>query len=185
MTASPTARVRVAFLFSLVGLSACGLLRRESTDPPPNDRDIAAIFLAANNTDVSYAQVAMTPGRTTTPEILEFARRMFSDHGGLNKAALDLYSTTGIIPRDHRISLDFRDESAAKRDTLRERTGALFDSTYMAIEVRYHTRLLGALDDLLIPSAKNSELKALLTRVRPAVAAHLEHATRVQAGLKK
>lgn len=185
MSVSPTMRVCVVLLLSLVGLTACGLLQRESADAPPSDRDIAAIFLAANNTDVSYAQVAMAPGRTTNPEVLEFARRMFSDHSGLNKAAVDLYSTTGITPRDHRISLDFRDESAAKRDTLRERTGTVFDSTYMAIEVRYHTRLLSALDDLLIPSAKNAELKGLLTRVRPAVAAHLEHATRVQAGLKK
>jgi putative membrane protein len=83
------------------------------------------------------------------------------------------------------ISLDFRDESAARRDTLRERTGALFDSTYMANEVRYHTRLLGTLDSLLIPAARNAELKSMLTRVRPAVAAHLEHAVRIQSGLHR
>jgi putative membrane protein len=83
------------------------------------------------------------------------------------------------------MSLDFRDESAAKRDTLRERTGPAFDSTYMANEVLYHTRFLATLDSLLIPSTGNSDLRALLTRARPAVAAHLEHATRVQAGLGK
>lgn len=158
---------------------------RPQGNAPLNDRDIAAIFLAANNTDVSYAQVAVAPGRTTTEPVLEFARRMLSDHGGLNKAALDLFSTTGIVPRDHVISLDFRDESAARRDTLRERTGALFDSTYLANEVRYHSRLLGTLDSLLIPSARNAELKTMLTRVRPAVAAHLEHAIRIQSELHK
>jgi putative membrane protein len=177
-------RARAAWTLSLAGLSACGMLRPEGS-APLNDRDVAAIFLAANNTDVSYAQVAVAPGRTTTEPVLEFARRMLSDHGGLNKAALELFSTTGIVPRDHVISLDFRAESAAKRDTLRERTGALFDSTYLANEVRYHTRLLGALDSLLIPAARNAELKTMLTRVRPAVAAHLEHAIRIQAELHK
>jgi putative membrane protein len=184
MMPSPSTRARGARILFVATLSACALLRQEKS-PPLTDRDIAAIFLAANNTDVSYAQVAVAPGRTTNTDVLDFARRMLSDHGGLNKAALDLYSTAGIVPRDHVIALDFRDESAAKRDTLREHSGAAFDSTYMASEVRYHTRLLGVLDSLLIPSSRNSDLKSMLTRVRPAVAAHLEHATRVQSGLRK
>lgn len=183
MILSRSTSVSAACTLSLAGLSACALLQPRGN--ALTDRDVAAIFLAANNTDVSYAQVALAPGRTTNTEVLDFARRMLSDHGGLNRAALDLYSTAGIVPRDHVISLDFRDESAAKRDTLRERTGASFDSTYMASEVRYHTRLLGTLDSLLIPAARNSDLRSMLTRVRPAVAAHLEHATRVRDGLRR
>jgi putative membrane protein len=150
-----------------------------------NDRDVAAIFLAVNNTDISYAQVALAPGRTTNNDVIEFAKRMLSDHSGLNKSALDLLSTTDIVPRDNVMSLDFRDESAAKRDTLRELTGPAFDSTYMMNEVRYHTKLLATLDSLLIPATKNEDLRVLLTRVRPAVAAHLEHASRIQAGLPR
>jgi putative membrane protein len=185
MTASFAAGLRIAGFASLVGLTACSLLQREGGSAPLNDRDVAAIFLAANYTDVSYAQVALAPGRTTNQEVISFANRMLNDHGGLNKSALELFSSTGIIPRDNTISLDFRDESAAKRDTLRERSGAAFDSTYMASEVRYHTRLLAAIDSVLLPVTKHPELKALLTRVRPAVAAHLEHAQRIQAELGK
>ena len=185
MTSSLRLRLRLAGFLSLLGLSACSLLQQQGGSAPLSDRDIAAIFLAANNTDISYAQVALAPGRTSNADVVSFANRMLSDHGGLNKAALELFSTAGIVPRDHTISLDFRDESAAKRDTLRERTGAVFDSTYMESEVRYHTRLLGALDSLLIPAARNGDLRAMLTRVRPAVAAHLEHATRLRAELRK
>jgi putative membrane protein len=185
MTALHFARARVACFLSVAVLSSCMLFKGGSGSAPLTDGDIAAIFLAANNTDVSYGQVAVAPGRTTNADVLAFANRMLSDHGGLNKAALELFSTSGITPRDNTVSLDFRDESAAKRDTLRERTGPVFDSTYMANEVRYHNRLLVALDSLLIPSARNAELKGMLTRVRPAVAAHLEHATRIQAGLRK
>ena len=206
MARSRFAVLRLAGFVSVASVSACGLLRREKapgTEPEAaaaapattqsrtlrqsslNDRDVAAIFLAANNTDVSYAQVALAPGRTPNTDVLDFARRMLSDHSGLNRSAMDLLSTTGIVARDNTISLDFRDESAAKRDTLRELSGRGFDSTYMANEVRYHTTLLSAIDSLLLPATKNAELRALLTRVRPAVAAHLEHATRVQAGLGK
>jgi putative membrane protein len=197
MAPSRLALIRLAGFASMLGVSACALLRPQPVPDSPaapagtgrsvslNDRDVAAIFLAANNTDISYAQVALTPGRTSNTEVIAFANRMLSDHGGLNRSALDLFSTAGIFPRDNTMSLDFRDESAAKRDTLREKTGPAFDSTYMASEVRYHTRLLTTLDSLLIPATKNDDLRVLLTRVRPAVAAHLEHATRVQAGLGK
>ena len=41
------------------------------------------------------------------------------------------------------------------------------------------------IDKTLIPSSKNAELKALLTKVRPAIAAHLQHAKSLQALLKK
>lgn len=187
MPLSLSPRARLAGVAVLVGLSACSMLRRETgpSTAPLTDRDVAAIFLAANNTDVSYAQVALTPGRTGNTDVITFANRMLSDHGGLNKSALELFSSTGITPRDNSMSLDFRDESAARRDTLREVTGPAFDSTYMANEVRYHTRLLVAIDSVLLPVTKNNELRAMLTRVRPAVAAHLEHATRVQAGLHR
>jgi len=202
MASSRLDLVRVAGFASVLGLSACMLFHRPDSGTPAaspaaatptrstrasslNDRDVAAIFLAANNTDVSYAQVALTPNRTSNTEVIAFANRMLSDHGGLNRSALDLFSTTGIVPRDNTMSLDFRDESAAKRDTLREKTGPAFDSTYMANEVRYHTQLLATIDSLLLPATKNTDLRVLLTRVRPAVAAHLEHATRVQAGLGK
>jgi putative membrane protein len=198
MASSQLTRICLAGL-AIVGVSSCSLLHRgsgEASQPaqprqaPPrklklNDADVAAIFLAANNTDVSYAQVALLPGHASNAEVIAFANRMLSDHGGLNRSALELYANTNITPRDNTISLDFRDESAAKRDTLRERSGAVFDSTYMANEVRYHTRLLAAIDSVLLPSARNAQLKTMLTRVRPAVAAHLEHATRVQAGLAK
>ena len=202
MASSRLAFVRVAGFASVLGLSACMLFRRESDSestispaaPSParaarglslNDRDVAAIFLAANNTDISYAQVALTPDRTTNTEVVAFANRMLADHGGLNKSALDLISTTNIAPRDNVMSLDFRDESAAKRDTLREVTGPAFDSTYMANEVRYHARFLATIDSVLLPATKNTDLRVLLTRVRPAVAAHLEHAMRIQASLGK
>jgi putative membrane protein len=192
MIVSDTARIRNALTLSaLVLIGGCALARRaqrverEEHSPPPSDGNIAAIFLAANSTDISYAQVALTPGHASAEPVVSFAKRMFSDHSGLNETATQLLAKTNISAEDNVVSLNFRDESAAKRDTLREEHGAQFDSAYMANEVRYHTRLLSALDSLLIPSARNKDLKLLLTSVRPAVAAHLEHAQRVQAGLGK
>ena len=50
-------------------------------------------------------------------------------------------------------------------------------------EVAYHQQVIDAVDTVLIPNAKNAELKALLVSVRPAFVAHLEHAKKIQAAL--
>jgi putative membrane protein len=175
----------VVSALALGATAACGLFHREVNPELPSDGNVIAMFLAANNTDISYAQVAIAPGRTSTAPVLAFAHRMLDDHMGLTQAAAQIITKTGIVAEDNIPSLNFRDESAAKRDTLRELTGARFDSAYIANEVRYHTKLLVVLDSVLIPAARNPDLKSLLTGVRPAVAAHLEHAERVQSGLRK
>ena len=44
--------------------------------------------------------------------------------------------------------------------------------------------LLDALDDLLIPTTENGELKQLLVEVRPAFAAHLAYAKKIGQNLQ-
>jgi putative membrane protein len=145
----------------------------------PTDANLAAILLAANNTDISYAQLA--PELAQSAAVKEFAARMIADHTGVNDRATALFARIGLTPVENVTSLDFRDESAAKRDTLRELSGRRFDSAYAVNEVNYHSRLLVALDSVLIPTAKHPELKQLLEAVRPAVNAHLDHAQRMRA----
>ena len=180
-------RVRtVLFVFTLVfGAAACAALSFENRATRPSDGNVVAMFLAANNTDISYAQVALSTGHASASPVVAFATRMLNDHAGLNQSATEVVAQTKISVADNVASLDLRDESAAKRDTLRELHGAQFDSAYMANEVRYHTKLLHLLDTVLIPAVRNPDFRLLLTNVRPAVAAHLEHAQRVQAGLGK
>jgi putative membrane protein len=148
--------------------------------PPqgPTDANIGAILLAANHTDISYAQLA--PTRAQHADVAQFAARMLADHTGVNGLATALFAKIDLVPVENVTSLDFRDESAAKRDTLRELSGKSFDSAYAVNEVKYHQGLLAALDSVLIPGARHPELKQLLTTIRPAEAAHLDHATRLR-----
>ena len=69
------------------------------------------------------------------------------------------------------------------RSTTRDLQGFAFDSTYIENEVSYHQKFLVTIDSLMLPAAKNAELKGLLTAVRPAVAAHLAHAEQVRANV--
>ena len=47
-----------------------------------------------------------------------------------------------------------------------------------------HQAVIDAVDKTLIPSAKNTELKDMLVKVRPAFVAHLEHAKQIQSTMK-
>lgn len=62
--------------------------------------------------------------------------------------------------------------------------GKAFDKAYVDREVAYHQQVIDALDTVLIPNAQNAELKALLTKVRPAFVEHLNHAKHLQASLR-
>lgn len=164
---------------------ACGVFGRSagSSAPAPapaaaapalSDANIAAIVVAANNADILYADLALA--KSQDPEVRGFATMVKKDHQSVNEAAVALVTKLKVTPVDNQISFDLRDDAETKRLKFRDLEGFAFDSTYAANEVSYHTTVLGAIDAALIPSAQNAELKALLVSVRPAVAAHLEHA---------
>lgn len=139
-----------------------------------NDANIAAIVVAANNADIMYADMALA--KSQDADVRSFATMVKSDHESVNRAAVELVTRLKVTPVDNQISFDLRDDAETKRLRLRDLEGFAFDSAYATNEVAYHTTVLGAIDAALIPSAQNSELKALLVQVRPAVEAHLGHA---------
>src|SRR5262249_11990020 len=118
-------------------------------------------------------------------EVKEFAERMITDHGGVNKAATALVQKLNVTPESSATSETLQkggDENLAK---LQKLSGAAFDKAYIDHEIAYHQAVLDALDKTLIPSAQNAELKALLVKTRPAFVEHLDHAKKVQADLAK
>ena len=143
------------------------------------DANIAAMVLALNNTDISYARLA--PARAEREDVRKFAERMLTDHTGVNQLVTNLMAKLDLAAEDNVASLDMRDESAEKRDLMRELSGYRFDSTYIENEISYHRKFLAQIDNVLLPSARNTELRGLLTAVRPAVASHLAHAEQVRA----
>jgi len=146
-----------------------------------SDANIAAMIMALNNTDISYARLADT--RAERADVKEFARRMLTDHAGLNALLNDALKQLDLAAEDNEASLDMRDESANNRDVMRELQGYAFDSTYVENEVRYHRKFLASLDDVMIPRARETQIKSLLTVIRPAVAGHLAHAEQVRANV--
>lgn len=149
----------------------------------PNDAQIAAIVVAANQVDIDAGKLAES--KTANKEVKAFAKRMVADHTGVNKSATALVTKLKVKPEANPTSdtLTKGGQETLKRLTVLK--GAAFDKAYVDNEVTYHQTVLDAIDKTLIPSAKNEELKALLVKVRPAFVDHLEHAKHLQASLGK
>jgi putative membrane protein len=165
----------------LIALLAAGLLPAAHA-ANPSDAQIAAIVVAANTVDIDAGKLAES--KTKNKDVRAFAERMVADHSGVNQQAVALVTKLHVTPEENDTSKSLTQGGAATRDKLKGLSGSAFDKAYVDNEVSYHQTVLDALDKTLIPSASNAELKALLTKVRPAFVAHLEHAKHMQANMK-
>jgi putative membrane protein len=147
----------------------------------PNDAQIASIVVTANQVDIDAGKLAAS--KTSNADVRTFAQQMVTDHTGVNKQAVELVTRLKVTPEDNATSQSLKSGGDTNLTTLKGLSGAAFDKAYIDHEVAYHQQVLDAVDKVLIPSASNADLKALLVKVRPAFVAHLEHAKHVQASL--
>jgi len=151
----------------------------------PSDAQIAGIVVTANQVDIDAGKLAEKA--SSDKNVKSFAKQMVTDHSGVNKQAGELVKKLKITPEDSDTSKSLKqggDANLAKLKGLKGLKGKEFDKAYVDNEVTYHQAVIDALDKVLIPNAKNSELKDTLVKVRPAFVAHLEHAKHLQSAMK-
>lgn len=157
------------------------VMSEPATTSPVTDPQIAAIVVAANTVDIKAGELAQS--KTTNPKIKQFADTMVRDHTAVNKAAVELVTKLGVTPEENETSRSLTSSGEQTRERLGGLTGKEFDIAYIDNEVTYHATVIKALDDTLIPNAKNAELKALLIKVRPSFVTHLQHAEQLKASM--
>jgi putative membrane protein len=168
---------------ALITAAACSSApSTPATKAAIGDAEIAAVVVAANAVDADLGDFAAE--RAANPEIKQFGRTMSTDHRAVNQAAGELVTRLGVTPVESQVSQQLRADAAAFRNQLAATSGAAFDRMYIAHEVEYHKAVIAAVDQLLIPSARNAELKQTISSVRPALVAHQQHAEKLLAGLK-
>jgi len=170
---------------SLVSLFAGALLLATTAalaQGGPSDAQIAHIVVTANQVDIDAGKLAESSGHSA--DVKAFGKRMVTDHTGVNKEAVALVKKLGVTPEDNPTSQSLKKGGEDNLKNLKSLKGAAFDKAYVDHEVAYHQQVLDAVDKVLVPNAKNEELKALLVKVRPAFVAHLDHAKQIQSKLK-
>ncbi len=150
--------------------------------PKLTDPEIASVAVTANQIDVNYGEIALE--KSNNKDVKHFAKTMMNDHKNIIKQAVDLATKLGVTPKDNSVTqslLKGEKETSAK---LRKLKGKAFDKAYIDNEVAYHKAVINAVKTLLIPQAKNEQLKDLLVKVMPLLEHHLEMAEKVQAEFK-
>jgi putative membrane protein len=149
--------------------------------PAPTDPEIAHIAVTANRIDIELAQLART--KSTNERVRAFASTMISDHESVIEQATALVTKLGVTPSENEVSRSLQAAAREARAKVEPLTGRAFDTSYMEREIAYHQGVIDAVSGVLIPNAKNGELKALLEKVLPALQAHLRMAKEVRATL--
>lgn len=164
-----------------VTAAASSSVQAQAPAPDLSDAEVAHVAVTANSIDVELARFAQTRSGNTT--VQDFAATMIRDHSSVNAQAAALAGRLGVTPSDNAVSRSLLAGAADARAALQSLQGVAFDRAYMDREVAYHQAVLDALDGLLIPTSTNAELRTLLVNVRPAIAAHLEHAKHLRGTL--
>ena len=167
---------------TLVSLCLLALATPAQTADKPTDPQIAHIAYTAGVIDVENAKLAIS--KSGNKEVVAFAEDMVRDHEAVNTQALDLVKKLKVTPEDNDTSKALSKAADDERTKLAKLDGASFDKAYVDNEVAYHKQVNGALETLLIPSASNAELKALLETGLKIFQGHQQHAEHVAATLE-
>jgi putative membrane protein len=148
----------------------------------PTDPQIAHIAYTAGQIDIQAAEQALQ--KSKNKDVVAFATDMERDHKAVNDQALALVKKLKVTPEDNDTSKALTKQAADKRAELAKLSGAAFDKAYIDNEVAYHKTVDNALENTLIPSASNQELKDLLTTGLKIFQGHEQHAEHIAAEFK-
>jgi putative membrane protein len=147
----------------------------------PNDAQIAHIAYTADQIDIGAAKLALQ--KSKNKEVRAFAQDMVRDHTAVNQKALSLLKKLNVKPEDNDTSKSLSQQAKATAASLKKLNGAAIDKAYADNEVEYHKTVNGSLENTLIPSANNPELKELLQTGLKIFQGHQQHADQVAKSL--
>jgi putative membrane protein len=145
------------------------------------DPQIVGVVTAADQIDIATAKLALK--KTKNDQVKQFAQQMIDDHTKLQNSVNDLGKKLGVKPAPSDTSKSLHTAAAAENKKLAKLSGKAFDKEYIDHEVDYHQQVIDAASKVLIPNAKNAELKSALEGAAPLLQGHLDHAKQIQSSL--
>lgn len=152
------------------------------TEKPLTDGEIVAVTSAANNGEIEMAQLATKSA--TNPDVKSFAVMMVTQHRDMETKGKTLAAKAKITPAENDASKSLKSDVDSSLATMKGQKGKDFDKAYMEAQVKAHRDVLNMIDNKLLPSAQNGDLKTMLTDARTHVATHLAKAEELQQKLQ-
>lgn len=153
----------------------------QGAEAGPTDPQIVGIVVTANNIDIQYAKIALS--KSKNKEVLEFAHQMVRDHSTLQKSVFALGAKLHVTPADSATEASLKSQAEKTTAKLKALKGKAFDKAYIDNEIAFHKQVIDATNSVLVPNAKNAELKGALQNAVPLFQGHLEHAQQVASTL--
>ncbi|HEX8671254.1 MAG TPA: DUF4142 domain-containing protein [Longimicrobium sp.] len=147
-----------------------------------SDANIAAVASASNQDEIQSSRVALQKGENA--QVKQFAQRMVDDHTRMEQEMSQLLQSKSVTPQDNAQSTQMKQAAQSAIQQMEGMTGRQLDSAYVAHQVQAHQATLQALETMLIPNAKDPQVKAMLEKARPAVAQHLADAQKLQGSIR-
>ncbi len=153
----------------------------QTANPGISDGEIAKVLMTINEAEVDAAKIAKD--KATNPEVKAFAKMMMDEHKKNDKDTEKLVKKLKSDAKKSDISDSLKTNSKNANDELKKADKGAFDKAYIGHQITMHEQALEKLNTMLIPGAKDAELKAHLEKTRGAVQSHLEHAKTLQTKL--
>lgn len=172
---------------STIGLTACQNMPMHSpnhTMMPHHtltDAQVVKVVSTANNGEITQATVALP--KLQSPQVRSYAQMMINEHSMNEQKGQALANRLGLVPQVSMISNALQADSNAIVTKLNQ-SNAMVDREYMMSQVDVHRKVLKTIDEQLLPSASNAELKSMLVQTRAAVHMHLQMAEQLLASVK-
>lgn len=169
----------LTMLSATMGLTACQNMPMGSqyhsmmTQQNLTDGQVIKVVSTANNGEIIQANVALP--KLQSPQVRNYAQMMINEHSMNEQKGQALAKRLGVVPQVSMTSNDLQKDSNTIVNQLNQ-SMAPADRAYMMSQVAVHRKVLASIDQQLLPSASNAELKAMLQQTRNAVAVHLQMA---------
>jgi putative membrane protein len=149
-----------------------------SQPDPPTEANIAAMLVAADESAVKDADLAQA--KSSDPKVQSYAKTVAADHTALEDRVVAWTQAKKLEPVENPTSRQFISQGDKSRKKLEGVDPSQFDRGFASEQVKFDKALMAALDDIMIPNAKDPELASLLKGARPQVEAHMKQAEQLR-----
>ena len=146
------------------------------------ERQVIKVLTTINEGEIEAAEMAEK--KAVHGDVKSYAKTMKSEHEKNKEDTKNLAKKNNFEADESDLAKALKEDAKRLNKELKDNDKANFDRAYVAQQIKMHETALKTLDEELLPSAKNKELKDHLTKTRGAVAMHLDHAKELQSKVK-
>jgi len=148
---------------------------------PLTDAQMVQIIKTVNEGEILVAHLGK---QSDEHSIRNFAENMIEQHTASNRKYEQFRVNRSLSPSASELSKTLKDESTASRRDLSHLRGPAFNKAYVDHQIKAHSKVLKLLDENIIPSVQDNQLKDLLIETRFTVSTHLNHAKKLLSNIK-